>query len=94
ASFVKGYMHNGYFKSLDEVVHFYNTRDVLPACPTDVSTEIGGDVGTKCWPAPEVPMNVNRTQTGEPGPFHGRRACDRCLPPDVDRRVFSVMRVD
>ena len=67
ASFVKGYMHNGYFKSLDEVVHFYNTRDVLPACPTDVSTEIGGDVGTKCWPAPEVPMNVNRTQTGNLG---------------------------
>jgi cytochrome c peroxidase len=30
--FVKAYMHNGYFKSLKEVVHFYNTRDVLPKC--------------------------------------------------------------
>jgi cytochrome c peroxidase len=26
--FTKAYMHNGVFKSLDEVVHFYNTRDV------------------------------------------------------------------
>ena len=37
---VKGYMHNGAFKSLAQVVHFYNTRDVLPKCvgvvlPTD-----------------------------------------------------------
>jgi|SRR6266545_1212393 len=28
--FVKAYMHNGYLKSLKEVVHFYNTRDTLP----------------------------------------------------------------
>ncbi len=26
--FVKAYMHNGAFKSLEQVVHFYNTRDV------------------------------------------------------------------
>jgi cytochrome c peroxidase len=26
--FTRAYMHNGYFKSLEEVVHFYNTRDV------------------------------------------------------------------
>jgi len=26
--FIKAYMHNGVFKSLKEVVHFYNTRDV------------------------------------------------------------------
>jgi cytochrome c peroxidase len=30
--FVKAYMHNGYLKSLKEVVHFYNTRDTLPRC--------------------------------------------------------------
>ena len=29
--FVKAYMHNGVFKSLKEVVHFYNARDVDPA---------------------------------------------------------------
>ena len=27
-AFVKAYGHNGYFKSLEEIVHFYNTRDV------------------------------------------------------------------
>ena len=26
--FVKAYGHNGYFKSLRSIVHFYNTRDV------------------------------------------------------------------
>jgi cytochrome c peroxidase len=66
-SFVKSYMHNGYFKSLAQVVHFYNTRDVLPTCPSSMPSQIGGDVGTTCWPAPEVPTNVNHTQTGNLG---------------------------
>jgi cytochrome c peroxidase len=52
--FVKAYGHNGYFKSLKEVVHFYNTRDVLPQCAA-------GGPGEKvsCWPAPETPRNLN-----------------------------------
>src|SRR6267378_2590461 len=29
-AFVKAYGHNGYFTSLKAIVHFYNTRDVLP----------------------------------------------------------------
>ena len=58
-NFVKAYMHNGYFKSLNEVVHFYNTRDVLPRCRP-------GDPGEKvtCWPPPEDPTNINRRQLG------------------------------
>jgi cytochrome c peroxidase len=57
--FVKAYMHNGYFKSLKEVVHFYNTRDVLPACKA-------GDPGEKiaCWPPPDNPANINKRQLG------------------------------
>ena len=57
--FVKAYMHNGYFKSLKEVVHFYNTRDVLPRC-------VAGDPGEKitCWPAPEDSTNLNKRQLG------------------------------
>jgi len=62
ADFVKSYMHNGYFKSLKEVVHFYNTRDVLPRCqPNDAREKV------KCWPAPEQPANVNTTQMGHLG---------------------------
>jgi cytochrome c peroxidase len=57
--FVKAYMHNGYFKSLEEVVHFYNTRDVLPRCGQGSPGE-----KTSCWPAPEDPANVNRRQLG------------------------------
>jgi cytochrome c peroxidase len=57
--FVKAYMHNGYFKNLKEVVHFYNTRDVLPTCKP-------GDAGEKvsCWPAPEDATNLNKRQLG------------------------------
>ena len=55
--FVKAYMHNGYLKSLKEVVHFYNTRDTLGRCkaPSDPGEKVS------CWPAPEVTQNVNRT---------------------------------
>jgi cytochrome c peroxidase len=41
--FPKAYMHNGVFKSLEEVVHFYNTRDV-PGMN---------------WAPPEFPYNLN-----------------------------------
>ncbi|MDH3426682.1 MAG: T9SS type A sorting domain-containing protein, partial [Acidimicrobiia bacterium] len=42
--FPKAYMHNGVFKTLLQVVHFYNTRDVAE----------------ENWPPPEVDVNVNR----------------------------------
>ncbi len=60
ADFVEAYMHNGYLKSLKEVVHFYNTRDALPRCKA-------GDPGEKvtCWPAPENPETLNRKQLGD-----------------------------
>jgi cytochrome c peroxidase len=59
ADFVKAYMHNGYLKSLKEVVHFYNTRDALQPCKP-------GEPGEKvtCWPAPENPATMNRKQLG------------------------------
>lgn len=62
SDFVKAYMHNGYLKSLKEVVHFYNTRDALPACKPD-------DPGEKvtCWPAPEHPETMNKSQLGKLG---------------------------
>jgi cytochrome c peroxidase len=47
--FVKAYGHNGYFKSLEDIVHFYNTRDVetWPASevPQNVNTEELGNLG-------------------------------------------------
>ena len=49
--FVKAFMHNGYLKSLKDVVRFYNTRDVAGAG----------------WPPPEVAANVNKTEMGNLG---------------------------
>jgi cytochrome c peroxidase len=60
--FVKAFGHNGYFKSLKEIVHFYNTRDVLPRCAPDDPRE-----GTGCWPAPEETANMNKSRIGHLG---------------------------
>lgn len=66
AGFAKAYSHNGYFKTLKQLVHFYNTRDVLGRCKGD--PEIGQEgAGTNCWPAPEQPANLNTTQVGNLG---------------------------
>jgi cytochrome c peroxidase len=70
--FVKAYTHNGYFKTLKQVVHFYNTRDLKPVCPDDPSTEIDEALFTTvedamaqgCWPKPEVAINVNTSELG------------------------------
>jgi cytochrome c peroxidase len=58
-AFVKAYGHNGYFTSLKGIVHFYNTRDVLPRCKPHDAGE-----GTTCWPAPESTANMNRSKVG------------------------------
>jgi cytochrome c peroxidase len=47
-------MHNGYFKSLEQVVHFYNTATLLRdplACPA--GTSAAQAMSRNCWPAPE-----------------------------------------
>jgi cytochrome c peroxidase len=49
--FVKAYGHNGYFKSLKEIVHFYNTRD-----------KEGED-----WPKPEYEDTMNTHELGNLG---------------------------
>ena len=47
--FVKAFGHNGYFKSLEEIVHFYNTRDVEdwpdPEVPMNINTAELGNLG-------------------------------------------------
>jgi len=62
---VKAYAHNGYFKSLEGIVHFYNTRDVKPECP-GLYTEAEA-LAAGCWPAPEVAENVNTDELGDLG---------------------------
>jgi len=62
-SFVKAFGHNGYFKTLKEIVHFYNSRDVLPKC----ETMNGPSPGLNCWPEPEVSSNLNKKELGNLG---------------------------
>jgi cytochrome c peroxidase len=59
--FTKAYAHNGWFKSLESIVHFYNTRDKpgIPKCE-DIgifnATEkdvLDAQGNAKCWPKPE-----------------------------------------
>jgi cytochrome c peroxidase len=56
------YMHNGYFTSLRAVVEFYNDRDVRRRCKS-AATEAEARKA-RCWPAPEVAVNVNRDEMG------------------------------
>ena len=46
--FTKAYMHNGVFKSLKEVVHFYNTRNVgswIPEVAENINKVDLGNLG-------------------------------------------------
>jgi cytochrome c peroxidase len=65
-SFVKAYMHNGYFKSLKGVVNFYNTRDVKPRC-RNIFVREAIALQRGCWPEPEVTDNVNMEELGNLG---------------------------
>ncbi|MDW7775040.1 MAG: cytochrome c peroxidase [Methanosarcinales archaeon] len=60
------YMHNGVLKTLKEVVHFYNTREVLPMCDPALGTLDPG-FGTTCWVAPEVAANMDSSFMGNLG---------------------------
>ncbi|MEE4145011.1 MAG: cytochrome c peroxidase [Halieaceae bacterium] len=70
--FVKAFGHNGYFKSLKQVVHFYNTRDAKPVCPDDPGTDVDESlflraeaaIAQGCWPRPEVEVNVDTRDMG------------------------------
>lgn len=57
AGFTKAYAHNGWFKGLKSIVHFYNTRDALPRCETLGITNATEKqaLQSACWPAPEFP---------------------------------------
>ncbi len=79
ADFVKAYGHNGYFKSLEGIVNFYNTRDVKPVCPGDY-TEAQA-MAANCWPAPEVAENVNTGELGNLG-----------LTPDEEAAIVAFLK--
>jgi cytochrome c peroxidase len=79
STFVKAYGHNGYFKSLEGIVHFYNTRDVKDTCPGPY-TEAQA-LAEDCWPEPEVADNVNTDELGDLG-----------LTPDEEAAIVAFLK--
>jgi cytochrome c peroxidase len=59
--FQKEFFHNGYIKSLKQLVHFYNTRDVYPYAVQSGECPAGTVEKVTCWPTPEVNSNVDMT---------------------------------
>jgi len=64
--FQKGFFHNGYMKSLKQLVHFYNTRDKYAYPVTSGHCPAGTTEKVDCWPMPEVKNNIDMT-TGNLG---------------------------
>ena len=96
----KTYMHNGVLTSLEQVVHFYNTRDTkkcpagidygkgwkrFPTVKDPVSTAKSGI----CWPAPDFPATMTRELIeGTPrGPLGDLR-----LTATEERQLVAYMR--
>jgi cytochrome c peroxidase len=68
------FMHNGVLTTLEQVVDFYNTRDVLPACTAAQSAAMpmlryGSTAfgGIACWPTSETPRNIDSQNMGNLG---------------------------
>jgi cytochrome c peroxidase len=57
------YGHNGVFKTLAQITHFYNTRDTLGRVPDHRDPGFG----ITGWPLPEVAQNVNTDELGNLG---------------------------
>ena len=64
--FQKEFFHNGYIKSLKQLVHFYNTRDLFAYPVTSGHCPAGTIEKVDCWPMPEVKNNIDTT-TGNLG---------------------------
>jgi cytochrome c peroxidase len=59
--FQKEFFHNGYIKSLKQLVHFYNTRDVYKQAVQSGNCPAGTVEKVNCWPTPEVTANMDMT---------------------------------
>jgi cytochrome c peroxidase len=71
------YAHNGVFKTLEQITHFYNTRDTLG----HVADNRNPGFGVTGWPLPEVTQNVNADELGNLG-----------LTPQEEAAVVAFMK--
>jgi cytochrome c peroxidase len=89
------YMHNGALVSLEQVVHFYNTRDVrscsalgIPEAGSVLPTGPGDTRANACWPAPDFPQTVVRDLGGGIRGVLG----DLRLTPQEEARIVAFMK--
>jgi cytochrome c peroxidase len=85
----KAFMHNGYFKTLEQVVHFYNTaaedsKNDPKKCPP--GTTAAQAMARDCWPAPERTVGTEARGVG-PGALFGRLG----LTPDEEAALVAYM---
>ena len=59
--FQKEFFHNGYIKSLKQLVHFYNTRDKYGMPVESGNCPAGNIEKVNCWPELEVTQNLDMT---------------------------------
>ncbi|PSU45400.1 methylamine utilization protein [Photobacterium frigidiphilum] len=68
SNFTKAFTHNGYFKTLGQLVHFYNTRDIKPNCEVEYGIQaatVEEAIANNCWPTSEYPGTTARGITGD-----------------------------
>ncbi|GHA45910.1 cytochrome-c peroxidase [Photobacterium aphoticum] len=84
-SFVKAYTHNGWFKSLEELIHFYNSSTPMTpaqetACAAATSDEERMAVSTACF--------FGKTQCADETLTSSEAMAANCWPvPEVDQNV-------
>lgn len=71
------YGHNGVLETLEQVVHFYNSRDTLGAVRDNTDPRFG----KSGWPQPEVPQNVNSSELGNLG-----------LSPEEEKAIVAFLK--
>jgi cytochrome c peroxidase len=98
--FTKAYSHNGWFKSLESIVHFYNTGFIgqptassfgVTRCPDGVETEKDA-LANICWPAPAF---ANPKQPGSPtfgAVLGGGRFGDLRLTLDEEAAIVAYLK--
>jgi cytochrome c peroxidase len=81
ADFTKAFTHNGWFKSLESLIHFYNTRDVLARCDTVGITDATEKeaLAKNCWPQSEF---------ANPAPIIGRLG----LNPAEEKAIVAYVK--
>lgn len=68
APFVKAYAHNGFFKSLKGIMHFYNTATAQPNCDPALGVDTEAEaLANNCWPVPEHPAGAAIGTPANPG---------------------------